>query len=298
MLALVSFGLLGSADSTEEVLSQPGDPFRFVVKEHLPASAPAVAHVADPDGAPMVRLGLQFKGPGMPQAQDAFRSEEDHWFATEKKFYRVVRSQPPALIAFSYVDRPELVDDFLKPPRRSGPSGVARFRYQDRSGKIRVFDWALDGQQGKSVALPESDLTVTLSEATEFPTSTGGLGSDPGRRLDSDRRVQDPVGQGRAGHPHGAGQLADGPQRDSPADESGKGPAAAAGVDPLHGHPHARPQDQRPLRPDRGPGRSRRVALLPRLRPGQGQARASSAPPGRWTRASRSSPSAATPTCR
>ena len=139
-------GCSGPSSSAEEVLSKPGDPFRFVVKEHLPASAPAVAHVADPDGAPMVRLGLQFKGPGMPQAQDAFRSEEDHWFATEKKFYRVVRSQPPALMAFSYVDRPELVDDFLKPPPDAGAKGVARFRYQDRSGKTRVFDWALDGQ--------------------------------------------------------------------------------------------------------------------------------------------------------
>ena len=104
-------------------MSQPGDPFRFVVKEHLPASVPAVAHVADPDGAPMVRIGLQFKGPGMPQAQDAFRSEDDHWFATETKFYRVVRSQPPALLAFSYVDRPELVDDFLKPPADREPRG-------------------------------------------------------------------------------------------------------------------------------------------------------------------------------
>ena len=73
------------------------------------------------------------------------------------------RSQPPAVLAFSYVDRPELVDDFLKPPADPGTKGVARFRYPDRSGKTRVFDWALSGQEGKSIALPESDLTVTLS---------------------------------------------------------------------------------------------------------------------------------------
>jgi hypothetical protein len=174
-LSLVSFGLIGSGASTEEVLSKPGDPFRFVVKQHLPASVPGVAHVADPDGSPMVRIGLQFKGPGMPKAQDAFRSEEDHWFTTEKRFYRVARNQPPALIAFAYVDRPELVDDFLKPPTDPGTKGVARFRYLDRSNKQRVFDWSLDGQVGKSVTLPESDLAVTLSEATEFPTSTGRL---------------------------------------------------------------------------------------------------------------------------
>ena len=81
----------------------------------------------------MARIGLQFKGPAMPRAQDAFRSEDEHWFATDKerKFYRVVRSQPPAMITFSYVDRAELVEDFLKPPpggaqRRHGPVPVSR----------------------------------------------------------------------------------------------------------------------------------------------------------------------------
>jgi hypothetical protein len=174
-VSLVSGGLPGSSSSDGDVLSQPGDPFRFVVKEHLPAAAPAVAHVADPGGSPMVRLGLQFKGPSMPRARDAFESEEDHWFVTEKKFYRVTRSQPPALLTFAYVDRGELVDDFLKPPVTPEAGGVARFRYADRSGRARIYDWALGGQQGKSVVLPESDLTVTLNETTEFPTHTGGL---------------------------------------------------------------------------------------------------------------------------
>ncbi len=141
LLAIASFGLMGPPRDGEEVLSKPGDPFQFVVKEHLPASIPGVAHVADPDGSPMIRLGLQIKAPGMAKAQDAFPSEEDHWFTTEKKFYRVVRSQRPALIAFSFVDRPELVDDFLKPPLVGGAKGVARFRYPDRSGKSRVYDW-------------------------------------------------------------------------------------------------------------------------------------------------------------
>jgi hypothetical protein len=167
-----SLGMVGEPPSTSEVLSKPGDPFKFEVKEHLPAAAPAKAHVADPEGSPMVRLGLQFKGPGMPKAQDAFRSEEDHWFATEKKFYRVMRSQPPALLAFAYVDRPELVEDFLKPPFDPVTKGIARFRYHDRSGKERVFDWALDGQKDKTVVLPESELTVTLTQAAEFPTAT------------------------------------------------------------------------------------------------------------------------------
>ena len=289
--------------SHEDVLTTPGDPFRFVVKEYLPAAAPAVAHEADPDGVPMARIGLQFKGPAMPRAQDAFRSEDEHWFATDKerKFYRVVRSQPPAVITFSYVDRPELVDDFLKPPAGGANGGTARFRYRDRSGASRTFDWALEGQEGKSVVLPDSDLTVLLEKATEFPTDTPrpARRSDPGRRPDSDRRLQDPVRQERAGHSHGAGQPADGSQRDSLGGRFEQDASAAAGRDPLHGHADARPQDQRPLRPDRRARRSRRVALLPRLRPRQGgrQGRASQLP-GRSKRASRSSPSAAAPTCR
>jgi hypothetical protein len=178
VLAVATFGLLSPPPDGEENLSRPGMPFQFVVKDHLPASMPGFAHVADPSGSPMIRLGLQIKAPGMAKAQDAFRSEEDHWFTTERKFYRIVRGQLPALMAFSYVDRPELVDDFLKPPSGGGAKGVARFRYQDRAGKSRAYDWALEGQQGKSVTLPESDLTVTLTDIKVFPTQ------DPEYRLD------------------------------------------------------------------------------------------------------------------
>jgi hypothetical protein len=183
VLARASFGLLGSTDLNEDVLTAPGDPFRFAVKEFFPAATPAMAHEADPDGAPMIRMGLQFKGPTMPQAQDAFRSEDEHWLTTEKKFYRAVRSQRPAMITFAYVDRSELVDDFLKPASGGATGGAARFRYRDRTGNNRVFDWEIDGETGKSIVLPESDLNVTLAEATEFPTSTGRLdqflGEDP-----------------------------------------------------------------------------------------------------------------------
>jgi hypothetical protein len=172
-----------SSSADGELLSQPGDPFRFVVKEYFPAAAPAVAHIASADGSAMVRMGLQFKGPAMPRAQEAFQTDEEKWFVTEKKFHRIVRSQPPALLAFSAVDRPELVDDFLKPAVVADSGGVARFRYHDQSGRPRSYDWALGGQQGKSVLLPDSDLTVTLTEMTEFPTHTGGLdqvlGEDP-----------------------------------------------------------------------------------------------------------------------
>jgi hypothetical protein len=171
----VAFGATAAPEAYQDVLTQSGDPFRFVVKEYLPASAPSVEHVVDRNGAPMVRIGLEFKGPNMPQPQDAFHSEAERWLGTEKKFYRVVRNQRPAMIVFSYVDRPELVDDFLKPPFSGGAGGVARFRYADRAGRTRSFDWVLDDQKGKSTTLPESDLSVTLTEVADFPTSTGHL---------------------------------------------------------------------------------------------------------------------------
>ena len=186
LVAAATLGLAGSSPATAEVLSQPGDPFRFVVTEHLPASAPAREHVADPEGSPMARIRLRFRAPAMPQEQDAFPTEDHQWFTTEKKFHRVVRAPmrgAPALVTFSDVDRPELVDDFLKPAMSAGKEGVARFRYADRSGRTRVFDWPLAGQAGQSVVLPESDLRVTLSEVLEFPTETRGLdrilGEDP-----------------------------------------------------------------------------------------------------------------------
>ncbi len=180
-LRLATLGIVGKP-TTREVLTQKDDPFQLVVVENLPAAGPAVIHVADPEGAPMARITLNFKAPGMPQARDAFASEDDHWFVTERKFQRVVRDQRPAMITFSHVDRPDLVDDFLKPPPL-GVKGSARFRYADREGKARTYDWALDGQEGKSITLPDSPLEVTLSEITEFPTAAGGLerilGDDP-----------------------------------------------------------------------------------------------------------------------
>jgi hypothetical protein len=182
-LGVVSLGLLGPSGETSELLTKPGDPFRFEVKQHLPAAALAYVHVADPNGTPMARIALQFKGPGMPTAQDAFRSEREHWFMTDRRFYRIARSQRPALVAFGYVDRPELAEDFLKPPADPGTKGVARFRYRDRLGKERVFDWVLEGQEGKSVALPDSDLKVSVGDLANFPTQTYGLdrvlGDDP-----------------------------------------------------------------------------------------------------------------------
>ena len=174
-LSTLSGGKMPMPSRTGETLSQPGDPFTLVVKKHIPASAPTVLHEADPGGDPMARIHLQFKAPGMPQAREALASEDEQWFKLDRRLYRVARSVDPALLAFAYADRPELVEDFLKPPANSGPRGLARFRYQEKSGQIGVYDLPLEGQQGKSVKLPDSDLTVKVEKLADFPTSEGGL---------------------------------------------------------------------------------------------------------------------------
>ena len=189
MFERVGSVLPGSSVNATEMPLKSGDPFqpfRLVAKEYYTASAPATEHVEARDGTPMARIRLRFKAPGMPQEQDAFPTEESQWFVTESKFYRAVREPvrgAPALVTFSAVDRPELVEDFLRPPAAAGPKGVARFRYPDKDGKTKVHDWPLDGQAGRTIELPDSDLKVTLSEVLDFPTQTRGLdrvlGSDP-----------------------------------------------------------------------------------------------------------------------
>ena len=152
------------------------------------------------------------------------------------------RSQPPAMLAFSYVDRPELVDDFLKPPADPGTKGVARFRYPDRSGKTRVFDWALDGQEGKSIALPDSDLAVTLSQATEFPTSGTGL-----ERILGDDPIPIAMFKIHSGKSEPVTHMALAnlpmvPNVIPPVGPIRQEPRRAAGVDPLHGAPTLDPK--------------------------------------------------------
>ena len=117
--------------------------------------------------------------------------------------------------------------------------------------------------------LPESDLNVTLSEATEFPTSTGRLDQFLG---------EDPIPiavfkiQSGKSEPVTHMALANLPMVPNvipSSDASTKAAAASAGCHSLHGHADARSQDERALRADRHPGRAERGALLSRFRPRQ-----------------------------
>ena len=163
-----------------DVLTKPKDPFQFVVKSHIPASAMSIVHEADPSGSPMLELRPTFKAPTMEAPTDVFRSSRERWFTTDNRLYRVVKAQGPALFAFQYVDNPELVVEFLNPPAEAGNDGVAQFRYDDKSGKRRTFNLVLDDQKDKVVSLPDSDITVKLLDIVGFPAGEAGLGESLG----------------------------------------------------------------------------------------------------------------------
>jgi ResB-like family len=160
----------------EDLLTRPNDPFQLVVKSHIPASVPAVKHEADPNGSPMALIRPKFRAPNMPQARDVFADEHERWFVTDRRLHKIVKSEGPAQFAFYHVDRPELVEEFLNPPEDAGNDGVARFRYVDKTGKPRGYDWKLDGQAGKTTTLPDSDLTVKFLDVVGFPAGEAGLG--------------------------------------------------------------------------------------------------------------------------
>ncbi len=175
-----TLGLFDSEDGQVDVLATtPDDPFRFVVKSYMPASMPVLTHIADPKGGPMAKIRPRFKGPRMPQAQDVL-SEGQSWFVPDRRFYRNAKTEGPAQFAFLYVDRPELVDDFLQPPKDAGKDGVARIRYRDQAGAQRTYEWPLEGQSGKPVVLPDSDLTITFEDVVSFPLAGTGLGGGLG----------------------------------------------------------------------------------------------------------------------
>ena len=160
---------------------------------------------------------VRFKPPGDAQEMDAFPSEDDQWFTTEKKFYRVARrrcAEPPRLITFSAVDRPELVEDFLKPPATTGKEGR---RPVPLPGSIRPHPRLRlgAGRAARQVGRPAGErphghADRVLKLPPQDMRADHFLGEDPLPIA----HVRGPARQRRADHPHGAGELADGSQRD------------------------------------------------------------------------------------
>lgn len=164
-------GMFPRPHDEADVLSREGDPFTLAVRQYLPASAPATVREPDPKGQPMARMLLKFKGPGMPEARDANPEDAAQWFKLDRRFQHVARSGGmPTLMSFAHVDRPEYVEDFLNPPLDASPTGVARFRYADKEGKERSYDFVLETKAGEFIPLPDSDLSVSLDKLATFPT--------------------------------------------------------------------------------------------------------------------------------
>ena len=167
-----------------EVISKSSHPFKLAIKKFYAASIPKTIYVPDPSGSPMIKLRPKITPPGGKVPVDVFTSDEDRWFVTEPRgIPRVFRTAGPAKFIFSFVDRPEIFDDFANTPADPGKEGVARLIYPDKAGKTRSFEVKLDdAQPGKPFPLPDSDLTATFvkvdHEAIESPRIQKSLGED------------------------------------------------------------------------------------------------------------------------
>ena len=245
----------------------------------------------------MARIQLQFKAPGMPQARDAFATEDEQWFKLDRRFYRVARSDAPATVTFAYVDRPELIDDFLKPPMNPGPRGVARFRYPDSSGKARVFDLSLEGQEGKSFTAARQRPDGEGREGGRLSRQRGRAVPGPRRGGHPGRHVPGEQGPGARRRAFRHGLAADGPQRHAQSAGARGQALRTPGLDPPDDPSRPRSQDQRQVRADRRPGRAGSLALLPGFRPRQGGQDRAALGRDRSRRGRRSTPSAAGPGC-
>ena len=232
----------------------------------------------------------QVQGAGHAEAQDVFEGE-DRWFMADKRLYHV--SQIAAESADARRSSPSCswtgpswsTTSSSRPrtPARTGSRGSATATRRARSGR---YDWPLDGQAGKPVALPDSDLTVTFARTSvSFPTDGTGLGGSAGRIVDPARPVQGPARADGAEVVHyGWAIAADVPERD-PERAGGRQAAASRWSRSITIFPPAiDPKIERPVRTGRGARDARRVALLPRLRPGRGRGAARSARPGRSTK--------------
>ena len=200
-------------------------------------------------------------GPSRPGPRSSWTpspTPDQQWFsfAQSTQGYRITRKAGGAMFAFLYVDRPELVDDFLNPPKDYGTLGVARLHYADKSGKPRRYDLRIDdARPGVPFDLPDSDLKVAFLDE-----ETLGEGLDLLRftvRRGDGREV---VHLGVAGRPMAPATM---PMRGGPAEtpllrvDYDKPPLLGGGM-------------VEDARPRRGPRRPAGQTLLPRLRPRRG----------------------------
>ncbi len=159
-----------------EVVSRPKDPFKVAVTGYHAASRYAgTEYVAAKGGFPALKLRARAKPPRAAEAMDAF-GPDDRWFPLRGRQIgnHLAKRAGGAKFAFTYVDRPEMVEDFLNPPKDPGTLGVARLRYTDGAGKPRVHEVRLDdAKPGAAIPLPGSDLTATFIDAVRREPERG-----------------------------------------------------------------------------------------------------------------------------
>jgi hypothetical protein len=167
----------------EEVVTDRSDPFRIVVRDYLPSSTQKIAlREAAAEGPPAVRVALWQQSPTAVRARDALEGEG--WLMPSARLARVGRTALDlrmAKIVFQQFNGPngfELLDDFLHPPENPLETEQARVYYTDASGKRRSYTWVIpQDAQGRSFALPDSNLKVTFVErVSETLGSEGGAG--------------------------------------------------------------------------------------------------------------------------
>ncbi len=170
----VTLGVFDRDRDAGERLTTGREPFQLTIKEFLPASLATTICEPGEGGVPMLQIRPKITPPGAFAAVDVFPDPSQRRLEINPKFQRFVRRAGPALFAFCYADRGDILDDFLNPPADAGADGVAIFHYVDKAGKPRRFDWKLEGQEGKTVSPPESDLAIRFVSIGDLEASKFG----------------------------------------------------------------------------------------------------------------------------
>ena len=136
------------------------------------------------------------------------------------------RAMDSALFAFTYADRPEMVDDFLSPPKATGLQGArgsviatSRCRAEIQLGPRRP------GRQVRHPPRQRPDGHVR--QGGSDPDERDRAGEDAGRAGDPGGPLPGPQGGWPRGRPLRMGVVADGPQRDPDGRDRGRAAKSA-----------------------------------------------------------------------
>lgn len=167
-----------------DLLTEPSDPFRLVVKDYFPAATrPHLKYGPAADGVPMIRAALLFKPPQAEVETDSWDGEG--WIVTTPMLKHGARSEEPLDFHYQVLDGPrgaEALADFLDVPANPLSDHRVRFHYTDKNRQPRVYDWILSAEESQILAapkaggertLPDSDIVASFQGLSRFPTGGG-----------------------------------------------------------------------------------------------------------------------------